>query len=345
MLDNFSGELGSTKESIWDALASLRARLDNLEALVEQSNSEIVGVLNKKAYKDDVMRALVSKADKESTLNSIRMKADAVSISSALSAKADLLETRDLINRNQTAIASNSRDLADLREDFRIEKSSTADKIKRKVDVDEVEGLKLACAGGSDWRMALTDLGVNVRREIADKANREEIVQMVHREADDLKDSVNKLQEAVSLKANMESASQLIADVDSLERRFAEANAAARWLWRSGKVVKGGLIPWEVQVKNAVPQSLLWKAGSESITCITPGLYHLKLGVFTQNPAAIQLCVSGEPIISLQPTDDGFGGGGGVARFKEESGLEHIKKRNRCVFNLPFLFRLSERST
>ena len=74
LMDTFSESLGSTKETTWDALANVRERLDNLEVLVETSNGEIVNVLNKKAYKDDVTRAISSKADKETVLNSIRLK-------------------------------------------------------------------------------------------------------------------------------------------------------------------------------------------------------------------------------------------------------------------------------
>jgi hypothetical protein len=118
----------------------------------------------------------------------------------------------------------------------------------------------------------------------------------------------------------------LIADLEALSRRFAEAHSEARWLWRSGKVCRGGWIPWEVQVNNAAPQALIWKADSETITCTAPGLYHVRVGVFTQNTASVQLCVNGEPILTLEPNTEVSN----ETRVKtRDSGLEHVKRRNR----------------
>ena len=278
------------------------------------------------------MRALSSKADKETTLNSIRLKADAVEISSALSTKADLTETRDLLNRNQTQISSVVRDLTDLRQEFRVEVGRMADKVKRKVDMDEVEGLKLACATGADWRGAVTDVSVNLRREISDKAGREEMVQMVRREVDGLKAGIFEVEKAMEEKADGEASMQVSSNLEVLTRKFAEAHSSGRWLWRSGKLLRGGAIPWEVQVNNAAPQSLLWKTDSDIITCTAPGLYEVTVGVFTQNPAGVDLCMNGEPIVTMEPTDvggGGGGGGGGGVLVKENTGLEHIKKRHR----------------
>ena len=87
ILDSFTGELGSTKESTFDLLSSLRSRLEDLERTVEVSNGEIVNVLNQKAYKADVTRALTSKADKDIAMNTLRLKADAADVNSTLATK------------------------------------------------------------------------------------------------------------------------------------------------------------------------------------------------------------------------------------------------------------------
>lgn len=88
------------------------------------------------------------------------------------------------------------------------------------------------------------------------------------------------------------------------------------------KVLRGGWIPWEVQVLNAAPASLIWKTEAEAITCVAPGLYHVTVGVFTMNAASVQICVNGEPVVSLDPNQevDTVGAGGP---------LEHVKRRHR----------------
>jgi len=112
-----------------------------------------------------------------------------------------------------------------------------------------------------------------------------------------------------------------------LTKKFTEAHSGGRWLWRSGKLLRGGAIPWEVQVNNAVPQSMLWKAEADVITCVAPGLYEVQVGIFTQNSAGVELVMNGEPIVTLEPTDGGGGMGGELVI--EHTGLEHIKKRHR----------------
>lgn len=227
------------------------------------------------------------------------------------------------VTRCNQQVTSALRDLSDLREECRKEVGRLNEKVNSKVDFTEVEGLKIACATGSDWRNAVSDISINLRREIADKANREEMIAYIRREVDSLTENLTTTQSAVDTKCDTAVVNQTIADLESVTRKFGEAHSEGRWLWRSGKVCRGGLVPWEVQVNNAVPQSLLWKADTEAITCTAPGLYHAKVGIFTGNPAGIQLCVNGEPIISLDPTE------GGLGLSKDNPAVEHVKTRNR----------------
>lgn len=46
-----------------------------------------------------------------------------------------------------------------------------------------------------------------------------------------------------------------------------------RWLWTSGRVAKGGWLPWDAEVVNAAPALFLWRQGASSITTRAPGLY------------------------------------------------------------------------
>ena len=80
VLGSLSAETGGIKESVWEEISRIRGRLDDCENLLVNSNEEIVGILNKKCYKADVVAALGTKADKNVVLNSLRLKADALTL-------------------------------------------------------------------------------------------------------------------------------------------------------------------------------------------------------------------------------------------------------------------------
>jgi len=46
-------------------------------------------------------------------------------------------------------------------------------------------------------------------------------------------------------------------------------------------------IPWDAQVVNAAPSSLLWRKGSSEITVKLPGLYRICVSVFTGLPVSL----------------------------------------------------------
>lgn len=168
---------------------------------------------------------------------------------------------------------------------------------------------------------------------MAGKCTREEMVAILRTEIDNVSGDLAKITHELVDKGSAKSVAQISSDVEILGRKFAENHSLGRWLWRSGRVLKGGFIPLEVQVTNAAPQSLLWKAGECSVTCTQPGLYQVECGIFTQNTAKIELCVSGEPVITMEP--GGVEVGVGVGEGEEEGGGvvnfvgEHVKKRNR----------------
>ena len=144
------------------------------------------------------------------------------------------------------------------------------------------------------------------------------MVAILRTEIDNVSGDLAKITHELVDKGSAKSVAQISSDVEILGRKFAENHSLGRWLWRSGRVLKGGFIPLEVQVTNAAPQSLLWKAGECSVTCTQPGLYQVECGIFTQNTAKIELCVSGEPVITMEP--GGVEVGVGVGEGEEEGG-------------------------
>jgi hypothetical protein len=64
------------------------------------------------------------------------------------------------------------REVADAKVDMRREVDRLCDKLQHKVDQDELQAVKVSAVSSSDWRMALGEVSINLRRELADKAGR-----------------------------------------------------------------------------------------------------------------------------------------------------------------------------
>lgn len=86
-----------------------------------------------------------------------------------------------------------------------------------------------------------------------------------------------------------------IASCEPLKRR-------GRWLWRSGRVAKGGWIPWDIEAVNTAQDSFDWSPDAPTkVVTNLPGLFKITVAAFTQADATIQFYVSGEPVLTLEP--------------------------------------------
>jgi hypothetical protein len=46
-----------------------------------------------------------------------------------------------------------------------------------------------------------------------------------------------------------------------------------RFLWTTGHLVEEGWVPWDIQVANAAPATILWKKAATKLQIRVPGLY------------------------------------------------------------------------
>lgn len=141
----------------------------------------------------------------------------------------------------------------------------------------------------TDWRLAMGDISMNLRREISDKASREEMFGTIRRECDILerrlevrnsptlklilKGCVQGVEKELEGLASTENVSKIDNEVTILRAKVAGELTGARWLWTSGQIVEGGWIPWDTEVINAAPNVLMWKKGGSAIKVRLSGLY------------------------------------------------------------------------
>lgn len=181
-----------------------------------------------------------------------------------------------------------------------------------------------ATMGMNDWRIALGETSMNLRRELSTKMNREEVVSYVRGEVDILDKKLLAVEKDVENKASIVCTNQIESDILLIRNKIAGELTGGRWLWTTGQLSKGvegmstslqsggmsstssttngaSWIPWDTEVVNAAPAILCWKRGVTSIKTRMAGLYRITICIFTSMPCAIQLCLNGEPIITLQP--------------------------------------------
>ena len=87
-------------------------------------------------------------------------------------------------------------------------------------------------------------------------------------------------------------------------------------------------MPWDSQVVNAAPSSLLWREGSTGIMVKLPGLYKMGLSIFTALPVAITVMLNDEPMLSLEP-DTGVDG-----RLSSYANVQGLREERYCLKRL-----------
>ena len=75
-------------------------------------------------------------------------------------------------------------------------------------------------------------------------------------------------------------------------------NCLARWTWKSGQLINGYAIPWEIQTVNTAPDNFIWEKEKTSISVAASGLYQISMGIYSDKKPTVQVMVNGEPIIS-----------------------------------------------
>lgn len=214
------------------------------------------------------------------------------------------------VQRLSSMHSENCRDIADLKHDLENEvkhlrEKCLADKkaaLESSIS-DHERGQKSSHGGVSytDWRIALGELSLNLRREMSDKPGREEMINVIASELEPIDKRLNQAIKDVSTKSSIEDVSALDNALTDLRTKIAGELTGGRWLWTNGKIGRDGWIPWDTEVQNAAPAMLSWIKGSTSISARMPGLYRICGAVFTSLPSALQICLNGEPILSLQP--------------------------------------------
>lgn len=174
-----------------------------------------------------------------------------------------------------------------------------------------------------DWRLALGDLSLALRRDLSDRATREEVYTAVQAEAAGTERRVRAAEEAVAKCAKADQLVPLENTVTALRTRIANELTGARFLWTSGQLVActssgaqssqhplgsvSGYVPWDVAALNTSSGVYIWRKGAAAVGVRLPGLYQLTVAVFTSEEVSLQLFLNDEPLFICSSTSTSSG--------------------------------------
>jgi len=87
----------------------------------------------------------------------------------------------------------------------------------------------------------------------------------------------------------------ILKDQATINETLCEENIVGRWIWQSGEVKPGGLIPWEGESANTVPDHFFWEKDKTSILIIAAGIYEVTACVFSKG-SIISILANGEQV-------------------------------------------------
>ena len=107
-------------------------------------------------------------------------------------------------------------------------------------------------------------------------------------------------------------------DLQNVRKRIDSELMCGRWIWKSGTTAgvpaagvsqPGELVPWNIECANANPSVFRWAADAAAVGCELPGLYELRLGMFTDKQPRVSVLVNGHCVFTT-PTNDQLSLGG-----------------------------------
>lgn len=90
----------------------------------------------------------------------------------------------------------------------------------------------------------------------------------------------------------------VVQDQATINETLCSENIIGRWLWHSGEIRAGSLVPWESESVNTLPDNFLWDKDKTSILTLASGMYEISVCFFCRSRPIISIIVNGESVLS-----------------------------------------------
>jgi uncharacterized protein (DUF2267 family) len=173
--------------------------------------------------------------------------------------------------------------------------------VKKEIERIRIELSRKSSATDLESHIRSTELALeDVAKDMLIKCNIKDVCALLDMKAniDDTNKALSEVHKELDSKLNTDNFSSHLSDYNSIIEVLCSENCLGRWLWKSGEVKNGNLVPWEIQSVNTAPDNFLWEKDKISIVTVAPGLYEIILGFYSRKKPSIQILINGEPIMS-----------------------------------------------
>ena len=116
---------------------------------------------------------------------------------------------------------------------------------------------------------------------------------------EDVNNALREINEALAERATEQDLQSIVKDQAVINETLCSENIVGRWLWQSGETRSGGLLLWEHETSNTVPDHFFWEKGKSSVLIITAGVYEVTACVFGAG-CVVTVLANGEPLNQLK---------------------------------------------
>ena len=140
--------------------------------------------------------------------------------------------------------------------------------VKREIEKVHIELLRKCNAADLESHIQSTEFALeDVAKDMMLKCNIKDICALLDMKAniDDTNKALEEIHKELDRKVQLGDYSSHINDYNAVIEALCAENCLGRWLWKSGELKNGSLVPWEIQSVNTAPDNFLWEKEKVSI--------------------------------------------------------------------------------
>lgn len=151
-------------------------------------------------------------------------------------------------------------------------------------------------------------------KDVMMKANINEMMSYVKSKVsiDEVNKALSVIHDELDTKLTVDEFQTAMNNQNAINDILCKENIVGKWLWNSGTVKKGYIVPWETEHINTSPENFVWDKESTSILVNEKGIYVIGLSFFVSGQPNVQVYINGESVLSVGESCKG------VVRFNKE---------------------------
>ena len=115
--------------------------------------------------------------------------------------------------------------------------------------------------------------------------------------------TINKIRKELKIKIDNNEFNNAINNQALINDIICNENQIGRWLWKTGKIKSGFIIPWDTQKINTAPDNYIWEKNNSVINIINGGIYQINLGFYFSNninkKPQVQIIINSENVLNV----------------------------------------------